>query len=341
MNRRALLVGLSAGLAAPSAAWAQQAPDAFARANANTVGVISGGLDGTYTRFAADLAAVLDDTDGLRILPIIGKGSLQNISDLLYLRGVDVAIVQSDVLAAAAQQNAFPGITQKVQYIAKLYDEEVHVFARPGVERLADLAGKLVAMDNRGSGTAMTATLLFSRLGIAVQPAYDATVDATEKLRRGEIAAMVRVTGKPARFTTPLPEGTRLLAVPLSENLLETYLPAGFTSSDYPALVPPGETVETVAVGAVLAAYNHQNPDRRERLVRFSRALSLKFDAFMRPPRHPKWRDVNLTAAVPGWTKFGTQRPTTPAPQAQQPRRPQSVREAQRAVDGAAFPLRP
>ena len=323
MDRRALLVGL-AGLTAPSMARAQQGSSGFARANANVVGVISGGLDGTYTRFAADLATVLDDVDGLRILPIIGKGSFQNLSDLLYLRGVDVAIVQSDVLAAAAQQNAFPGITQHVQYITKLYDEEVHVFARPGIERLSDLAGKLVSMDNRGSGTAMTATLLFSRLGIAVQPVYDPTVDATEKLRRGDIAAMVRVTGKPARFTTPLPEGTRLLAVPLSESLLETYLPASFASTDYPALVPAGETVETVAVGAVLAAYNHQNPDRRERLVRFSRALALKFDSFMRPPRHPKWRDVTLTATVPGWTRFGTQRP----PQSQQPRRYRRAREA-------------
>jgi len=326
MNRRALLVGLAAGLSAPAAARAQQASNAIAKANANVVGVISGGLDGTYTRFAADLAAVLDEVDDLRVIAMIGKGSLQNLSDLLYVRGVDVAIVQSDVLAAAAQQNAFPNITQHVQYITKLYDEEVHVFARPGVEQLSDLAGKLVAMDNRGSGTAMTATLLFSRLGIAVQPVYDATVDATEKLRRGDIAAMVRVTGKPARFTTPLPEGTRLLAVPLSESLLETYLPASFTSADYPALVPAGETVETVAVGAVLAAYNHQNPERRDRVVRFSRALSLKFDSFMRPPRHPKWRDVNLTATVPGWTKFGSAQ--TPAPQSQRPRRYRNAREA-------------
>lgn len=325
MNRRALLAIAAAGLTAPVVARAQQGSSAVAKANANVVGVISGGLDGTYTRFTADLAAVLDDIDGLRIVPMIGKGSFQNLSDLLYMRGVDVAIVQSDVLAAAEQQNVFPRMAQQVQYIAKLYDEEVHVFARPGVERLSDLAGKLVAMDNRGSGTAMTATLLFSRLGIAVQPVYDATVDATEKLRRGDIAAMVRVTGKPARFTTPVPEGTRLLAVPLSESLLETYLPASFTSADYPALVPPGETVETVAVGAVLAAYNHQNPDRRERLVRFSRALSLKFDSFMRPPRHPKWRDVSLTATVPGWTKFGSQRPNA---EVQQPRRSRSAREA-------------
>ena len=325
MNRRALLVGLATGVASPMVARAQSAANLVAAANANVIGVISGGLDGTYTRFAADLAAVLDGVDGLRILPIIGKGSFQNLSDLLYVRGVDLAIVQSDVLAAAAQQKAFPGIEQQVQYITKLYDEEVHVFARPGIERLADLAGKLVSMDNRGSGTAMTATFLFSRFGIAVQPVYDATVDATEKLRRGDIAAMVRVTGKPARFTTPLPEGTRLLSVPLSDALLETYLPGGFTSADYPALIPSGETVQTVAVGAVLAAYNHQNVDRRDRLLRFSRALSLKYELLMQPPRHPKWREVNLTAAVPGWTRFGSEPPRS-QPQ-QRPRRARNAPE--------------
>jgi uncharacterized protein len=317
MNRRDLLVGFATGLCCPTVQRASAAPDPTTTANANVLGIISGGLDGTYTRFAADIAAVIDGVDGLRILPLIGKGSLQNLSDLLYLRGIDLAIVQSDVLAAAAQQKVFPGIEQQVQYIAKLYNEEVHVFAAPGVTRLSDLAGKHVAMDNRGSGTAMTATLLFSKLGIAVQPVYDATVDATEKLRRGDIAAMVRVTGKPARFTTPLPDGARLLPIPLTEELLETYLPASFSPDDYPGLVTAGDSVETVAVGAVLAAYNHQTPERRDRLLRFSRALSLKFDMFLRPPRHPKWREVNLAAGVPGWARFGS---LPPRPQPRRPR---------------------
>lgn len=315
MNRRDLLAaGSAAGLAASRTAQAQPAPGPIANANANVVGVVFGGLPGTYARFAADLAAVLDDVDGLRILPIIGKGAFQNIADLMYLRGIDVAIVQSDVLAAAAHQNAFPKVEQHVQYISKLYDEEVHVFARSDVEQLSDLAGKPVSMDNRGSGTAMTATLLFSRLGIPIQPVYDPTADALEKLRRGEIAAVVWVIGRPARFATTMPEGTRLLPVRLSEELLETYLPASFGADDYPGLVRSGQTVETVAVGAVLVAYNHQNPERRDRVLRFSRALTLKAEAFLRPPRHPKWRDVNFAATVPGWTRFGSQPVRSPQP---------------------------
>ena len=85
--------------------------------------MISGGVDGTYVRVAADLASVLDDGKAMRILPILGKGSLQNLADILYLHGVDVSIVQSDVLAFVKQRHLLAGAEQKVQYIAKLHDK--------------------------------------------------------------------------------------------------------------------------------------------------------------------------------------------------------------------------
>ncbi len=56
--------------------------------------------------------------------------------------------------------------------------------------------------------------------------------------------------GERTRSSTPLPEGAYVLAVPLSQGLLVTYLPATFTSTDYPALVPPGQAVGTVPLGA-------------------------------------------------------------------------------------------
>ena len=30
----------------------------------------------------------------------------------------------------------------------------------------------------------------------------------------------------------------------------------------------------------------------------------MKWDKFSEPYRHPKWRDVNLAATVPGWTRW-------------------------------------
>lgn len=278
------------------------------RANAGTVAVVSGGVDGTYVRIAADLAAVLDDGDRLRVLPVLGKGSVQNIADIMFMRGIDLGIVQSDVLAYSRRERLFPGLDQAIQYVAKLYDEEVHILARKDIARVEDLAGQKVNVDGRGSGTAMTASLLFGALKIAVQPANDTQDTALEKLKRGEIAALVYVTGKPARLFAGVDaaSGLHLLSVPESPALLETYLPAQIGHADYPALVPDDTPVDTIAVGAVMAVYNWQpGSERYRRVARFVDAFFSNFQKFLQPPRHPKWREVNLSAQLPGWTRFG------------------------------------
>jgi TRAP transporter TAXI family solute receptor len=309
LSRRFLLMA-GAAAAAGSAAQAQTAPPTMsqliARANAGTVGIISGGVDGTYIRFAADLANVLDDGE-LRVLAIIGKGSLQNISDILLLRGVDIGIVQSDALAFARRNRLLPGVDSLIQYIAKLYDEEIHVLARAGIATVQDLAGQVVNVDVRGSGTAMTASLLFEGLGVGVQIANDPQDVALTKLRAGEIAAMVFVAGKPARLFASIPpdSGLHFLSIPATPALLETYLPSTLAASDYPSLIPAGGSVETIAVGAVMAVYAWQpGTERHRKVARFIEALNARFDQFLRPPRHPKWREVNLAAQVPGWTRF-------------------------------------
>lgn len=308
--RRALLLAAAGLLAAPRAI-AQPNPIAqlnamVARANAGTVGIVAGGVDGTYIRIAADLAAVLDDSDRLRVIAIIGRGSVQNIADIMVLRGVDLGIVQSDVLAYARRERLFPSVDRLVQYVCKLYDEEVHILAGPGIASVQELAGKAVNVDLPGSGTAMTASLIFDALGIRVQERNAPQDSALDQLRRGELAALVYVAGKPARLFSAIrpDEGLRLLPLPAEAALLDTYLPAHFAAADYPALVP-AEGIDTLAVGAVLAVYAWTPGTERHRKVsRFVEALSANFDSFLRPPRHPKWREVNLAAEVPGWTRF-------------------------------------
>lgn len=313
-SRRALLGAAAALVASPGIAMAQApmiTPQTLntltARANAGTVGVISGGVDGTYVRIASDLASVLDDGENLRVVAMIGKGSLQNLADIMLLRGVDIGIVQSDALAYARRQRLLPGLDRLVQYIAKLYDEEIHVLARSDIAGLSDLGGKPVNVDVRGSGTAMTASLVFDALGVAPDIRNDTQDVALDKLRRGEIAALVYVAGKPARLFSSIPAGSGLkfLSFEMTPSLLETYLPARIASTDYPALVPDGSAVDTIAVGAVMAVYGWApGNDRHRKVSNFVERFFGRFDEFLRPPRHPKWREVNLAAQVPGWTRF-------------------------------------
>jgi hypothetical protein len=77
------------------------------------------------------------------------------------------------------------------------------------------------------------------------------------------------------------------------------------TAKDYPNLIAEGETVDTIAVPAVLAAYNWApNTDRYRKLSLFVDAFFTKFPTFQNPPFHPKWKEVSLTAPLPGWQRL-------------------------------------
>jgi TRAP-type uncharacterized transport system substrate-binding protein len=154
-------------------------------------------------RIGEDLAVITDDGATRRLLPVVGKGSLQNIVDLKALRGIDMAILQVDVLEYARQQGMFPGLGGSLTYVTKLYNEEFHLLARRGINTIADLANQKVNVDVPGAGTGVTARRLFDLLGIAVTFTNDDQGKAIEKLRRGDIAAVAFVSGKP----TPLFQG--------------------------------------------------------------------------------------------------------------------------------------
>jgi uncharacterized protein len=283
----------------------QQPPDQVARANEGTVGVITGMEGGTYARTGADLTILDEGT--LRVLPILGKGSLQNLSDILYLKGIDIGFVQSDALTYAKQHGMFPNLTQSIRYIAKLYDEEVHVLARKDITRLEDLNGQRVNVDVTGSGSAMTAEILLDALGIKAKVEHEKQVTGVQELKRGDIAAIIHVGGAPIPLFADVStdSGIHFLPLELNQALAQTYLPDKFTHDTYPLLVPADTPVPTIAVGDVMAVFAWSpRTERYNKVTRFVDAFFSKFDQFQQPPRHPKWREVNLTAEVPGWTRF-------------------------------------
>jgi TRAP-type uncharacterized transport system substrate-binding protein len=320
MRRVIPLIALTVALAGWSAmprAHAQAVPKSLqesgpeqsirARKNAWTIGVAGGLIDGTYMRFADELAKALDDGDNLRILPIVSYGAASNLEDLLYLHGVDVAVTQADVFEYFRTERRTPNQAGRVHYILRLPISELHVLARDDIRTIHDLKGKKVNFGPPGSGSSLTGTIVFQRLGIPVEQVMINQSSALQQLKSGEVSALVRVVNKPVEFFAKMPPGSglHLLSVPFSKSMEDYYGVGEFTDKDYPTLVPTGERIDTIAVPAVLAVYNWApNTERYRKVERFVDRLFNNWDKFQKPPFHPKWQDINLTATVPGWTRF-------------------------------------
>jgi uncharacterized protein len=300
---------VAAGLAMPVAVAARStasSPEATVF-NRGVVELETASSANISVRIAEDLASVVNDGATRRLVPVIGTGSLGNLIDLKLLRGIDMAILQADILDYAREQQRFPGIDGYVTYVTKLYNEEFHLLARRDIKTTADLVNKKVNVDLRDSGTAIMAGRLFAHLKLGVILTNDASEAALAKLRDGEIAALAFVSGKPVPLFHDLREddGLHLLALPFDAAVSPTYLPARLTSADYPGLVPQGGSIDTVAVGAVLVAANlPQGSDRDRNVANFVEAFFSGFPALLEPGHHAKWQEVSLAAELPGWRRY-------------------------------------
>ncbi len=182
----------------------------------------------------------------------------------------------------------------------------MHVLAPKSVNSMAELEGKTVAVDLPNGGTFVTSAIVFERLGIHANFAYIEQRLAFERLKKGEIDAMIWVQGKPSKFSTTIKDDNfHLIPVDYAKSLPPDYLPAQLTSDDYPNLIPKGERIDTIASPAVLAAYNWApNTERYRRLARFVDAFFNKIAVLQQPPFHPKWKEVALNAPLAGWSRF-------------------------------------
>ena len=277
------------------------------RMNENVVTIMAGSPSGTDLAIVQDIAEILDDGDALRVVPMVGKGPAQNVKDVMFLRGVDMGVTQANILKHFASTGELgPNIASQIAYVAKLFNEEMHILVRSETDDIKALAGKPVNFGPSGSGTEITSRLIFAELGIDVQARHLPETEAIEKLKAGEIDAAIVVTGKPAPVLTALKDakGLKLLPVPYAKQLEADYYPGTLTHEDYPALVPEGTSVDTVAVCAVLVSFNWSGDNVRARkTANFIDRFFNNFDALTKPPHHPKWREVNFAATLENWQR--------------------------------------
>src|ERR1700738_1792895 len=273
--------------------------------NAWTVGLAGGLLEGAPIRLAAEIARVVDDGENLHILPIVTRGATENLNSLLYLRGVDTAIINSDALEEYKIQ--VPEIQRRITYLLNLFPSELHIFVRPEIGSLQDLAGKKVNFNTQGTAAAYSGPLIFSRLGIDVEKTFIPHQVALEQMRKGEMAAVFFITSKPidAFVRGRWDPGFKFLPVAYESKFEDYYLPAVLEASDYPNLIKEGERVSTIAVPTVLVAFHWPaKTNRYQRVARFVDYLFSRIDRLQAPGFDPKWKSINLAATVPGLTRF-------------------------------------
>jgi hypothetical protein len=279
-----------------------------AQINENVVTIISGNPNGGYLGIAYDIAAVTDDGDNLRVLPIVGKGAVQNVRDILFLRGIDMGLVNTVTLSHFKDDPQLGQyVTRNMVYITRLFEDELHILVRPEIKTFKDLEGKRINFSDAGSGAQLAAQRMFAAHNMKVTEVNMGQADAIERMKRNEVDATLCTCLKPLRPYAAVPKdlGFRLLHIPYEGPFQTDYLPAEFTHADYPNLIPEGEKVETVAVPTMLMAFNWPGDHGRyQRLVKFVDAFFAKFPEIQKPPRHPRWKNVNLAASMEGWTRF-------------------------------------
>jgi TRAP-type uncharacterized transport system substrate-binding protein len=279
------------------------------RINEGTVTVITAPAGGATSVFGSDMARVLDDDATVRVLPVLGKGPVRNVIDVLYLKSIDMGIITTDVPEFYKLQFGIPDITSKLRYIAKLYHNEVHVIARTSIKSIFDLEGKrIIAPADVGYHAAK---VIFSRLNIRPASIDNQTDDARsiQKIADGEVDAYITSTGKVFPLARNLIKNENralhLVPIPYDRRLQDLYLPTTLSGEEYPNLLSPGETIDTLAASQLLVTYDWpENSERYKKVARFVDVFFSKIDEFQKPPRHPKWSEASIVASVIGWQRF-------------------------------------
>jgi TRAP-type uncharacterized transport system substrate-binding protein len=288
---------------------APKAPDPVTaireRINGGAVGLAGGLLEGAPIKFATEIARVVNDNSEMHILPIVTRGPTENVNDLLYLKGVDAAIINTDSVEEYKEQ--VPEIQQRITSIVNLFPSELHIFVRPEIKTLAELAGKKVNFNTQGTAAAYSGPLIFSRLGIDVDKMFIPHPLALEQMKRGEIAAVVFITAKPvdAFVKGKWEDGFKFLPVEYDAKFSDYYLPATLEASDYPNLIGKDQKISTIQVPTILAAYNWQADSMRyERVAKFVDVFFSNVEKLKAPGFDPKWKNIDITARTPGLQRF-------------------------------------
>jgi uncharacterized protein len=271
---------------------------------ATDLGIITGGEKGTYYQFGLNLQG-LAKQHGVNLSVYPSRGSIENVFAVYQRPATQLGIVQSDVLAfvSRVQTDAvLKRIAKKTKMVFPLYNEEIHILGRPGIAEFDDLTDRRVAIGREGSGTYLTARLLFNVADVAAREMVPIDTDeALAELKAGRIDAMFYVAGYPVKlFSEGVSEKDGLALVPITNKSITEFYPRAEIPAGTYAWQP--KPVDTVAVKSVLISFDFRRRDC-DTVGRFAKTIVDSMDWLIRNG-HPKWRAVDLNYPLKGWDQY-------------------------------------
>jgi TRAP transporter TAXI family solute receptor len=273
-------------------------------AGAADLGLITGGEKGTYYQFGLDLQRLVG-ARGVNLTVYNSRGSIENIYAVYQRPATQLGIVQSDVLAFVARIQTDPvlkRIAKKTRMVFPLYNEEIHILGRPGITDFDDLADRRVAIGREGSGTYLTARLLFKVADVTPREMVPIDTDeALAALKAGTVDAMFYVAGYPVKlFAEQVSTMDNLALVPITNKSITEFYPR----SEIPANTYAWQStpLNTVAVKAVLISFDFRGRDC-DTVGRFAQIVTEKLDWLVKNG-HPKWRSVDFDYPLKGWEQY-------------------------------------
>lgn len=246
------------------------------------------------------LSSGLDHQGGLRILPIAGKGPLQTLNDLVYLKGIDAALLPSDVLAYARANGLITIANEKLSYLVKLGQLDVHLLASKDINSLQDLAGKRVAIGTSVESSYITGHFLMQAAGIAFEEIPLGGSAAIKAVAEGQADAALLLGVEPlSELSGVKSRNLHLVSLQAPAEAADVYAPALISHEDYPSLLKKGETIETLSTAVIVAVFEWPRGSPQGNV---SAALA---DGLYRvlQPDDTQSAGINFTAQVPGWQR--------------------------------------
>jgi hypothetical protein len=278
------------------------------------VSVLTDGIvdpSGRATQAVNQLADYASHLAKVRVLPVAGHGAVANVRDLLYLRGVDLAVLNSDVLAFLDQTGQYPDARRRIRYVTHLFDQKVFLLVRNDINAIEDLRGRRLVVLSEAGASRVTAAVLFGlrKIDVTVEAVRPGDALDDDGLGKFDGALLLSDDLARVRFGAQMRQGYHLLPIAITPELQKTYRSAVIGAQEL-AGFPNAADVETVVVSALLAVFNWTpSHGRYADVTNFIAGFFMNLKGLREQNSNSIWRQADISAQSPGWTRFPAVQP--------------------------------